>query len=83
MKTKTPAKSSAKTPPPPPPVVTPPPPPAAPSSTAFLECVRCGCRHFEVLYTRIKEDLKGTPYRMRRRACRNCGWQTSTKETPF
>jgi transcriptional regulator NrdR family protein len=42
-----------------------------------LICPRCGCRHFEVLYTR--PALGGKV--LRRRACRHCGRRITTAET--
>ncbi len=42
-----------------------------------LECPACGCRHFEVLYTR--SVLGGKV--LRRRACRHCGRRITTSET--
>ena len=41
-----------------------------------LECRRCGCRHFYVIYTR--RVLGGKL--MRRRECRNCGKRMTTVE---
>ncbi len=41
-----------------------------------LECPRCGCRHFHVLYTRA---LPGGRI-LRRRQCRYCGARVSTYE---
>ena len=48
--------------------------PAAQTSNG-LECRGCGCRHFEVVYTRPKHG-----YIMRLRECRNCGKRVSTRE---
>ena len=43
-----------------------------------LECPHCGCRHFNVLHTyRAGDGIR------RRRACRNCGWETTTREAPL
>jgi hypothetical protein len=42
-----------------------------------LTCLQCGCRHFEVLYTR--RALGGKL--IRRRACRHCGRRLTTSET--
>lgn len=42
-----------------------------------LICPQCGCRHFEVLYTR--RALGGKL--IRRRACRHCGRRITTSET--
>lgn len=40
-----------------------------------LECPRCGCRHFYVIYTRPTRDgLR------RRRECRHCGRMVTTIE---
>jgi transcriptional regulator NrdR family protein len=41
-----------------------------------LACPKCGCRHFEVLYTRA--TVGGTI--RRRRSCRNCGRRVTTTE---
>ena len=41
-----------------------------------LVCARCGCRHFEVVYTRPAADNRI----MRRRACRHCGKRITTFE---
>jgi transcriptional regulator NrdR family protein len=41
-----------------------------------LECPSCGCRHFEVLYTRATP--MGTI--RRRRQCRHCGRRVTTSE---
>lgn len=41
-----------------------------------LECPSCGCRHFEVLYTRATP--MGTI--RRRRECRHCGRRVTTSE---
>jgi transcriptional regulator NrdR family protein len=41
-----------------------------------LECPSCGCRHFEVLYTRA--TFMGTI--RRRRQCRHCGRRVTTSE---
>ena len=43
-----------------------------------LVCLDCGCRHFEVLYTRPARKGKI----MRRRACRHCGRRVTTLEKP-
>lgn len=54
---------------------------ASPSATAGqaprgLECQRCGCRHFRVVYTR-----PGAGGRIvRRRECRYCGRRVTTIE---
>lgn len=40
-----------------------------------LECPKCGCRHFYVIYTRrVRGKIK------RRRECRSCGRRVSTYE---
>ena len=41
-----------------------------------LECRRCGCKHFRVLYTRASQggQIK------RRRECRHCGKRITTWE---
>jgi transcriptional regulator NrdR family protein len=41
-----------------------------------LVCSQCGCRHFEVVYTRQASGERI----IRRRACRNCGRRISTVE---
>lgn len=41
-----------------------------------LECRHCGCRHFEVIYTRAVHGARI----MRRRACRHCGRRVTTVE---
>jgi len=41
-----------------------------------LECRNCGCRHFEVLYTRQRPGSI-----MRVRQCRHCGKRLVTRET--
>jgi transcriptional regulator NrdR family protein len=41
-----------------------------------LECPRCGCQHFRVVYTR--PALGGRI--MRRRECRHCGRRVTTYE---
>lgn len=40
-----------------------------------IECLNCGCRHFEVIRTCQREDKI-----VRRRACRNCGREITTTE---
>ena len=42
-----------------------------------LVCRQCGCRHFEVLYTRPRPDSV-----KRVRQCRNCGKRLVTREVP-
>ncbi|OQB80313.1 MAG: Transcriptional repressor NrdR [Planctomycetes bacterium ADurb.Bin126] len=42
-----------------------------------LECRSCGCKHFEVLYTRATWGGRI----MRRRACRHCGKRMTTWES--
>jgi len=41
-----------------------------------LECPRCGCWHFHVLYTRAAVGGRI----LRRRECRHCGWRLTTYE---
>jgi transcriptional regulator NrdR family protein len=41
-----------------------------------IECPRCGCKHFRVLYTR--RALGGRI--LRRRECRHCGRRVTTYE---
>ena len=50
--------------------------PAAESPPKGLVCPACGCRHFEVVYTRA--TLTGTI--RRRRQCRHCGRRVTTTE---
>ena len=40
-----------------------------------IECPKCGCRHFHVVYTR-----RGPARVLRRRECRNCGRRITTCE---
>lgn len=47
-----------------------------PAEKLGLECPRCGCRHFYVLYTRA---VQGGRIR-RRRECRHCGRRLTTHE---
>ncbi len=47
-----------------------------PEEKRGLECPRCGCRHFHVLYTRA---VSGGRIR-RRRECRYCGRRMTTHE---
>ena len=41
-----------------------------------LECLKCGCRHFFVIYTRPASGSRV----MRRRECRYCGRRVTTYE---
>lgn len=41
-----------------------------------IECPRCGCRHFEVIYTRAASGGRI----IRRRECRHCGRRITTQE---
>ena len=41
-----------------------------------LECPRCGCGHFYVIYTR----QAGRGRIVRRRECRHCGRRVTTRE---
>ncbi|MCG3178324.1 MAG: hypothetical protein BIFFINMI_00651 [Phycisphaerae bacterium] len=50
----------------------------ADSDSRGIECRKCGCRHFRVLYTR---NAWGGRI-MRRRECRNCGKRMTTWEKP-
>lgn len=43
-----------------------------------IECRQCGCRHFEVLYTRPAWGGRI----LRRRECRYCGRRVTTYEKP-
>ena len=43
-----------------------------------LECRKCGCRHFYVIYTRRREGVI-----VRLRECRNCGKRLLTHERPL
>lgn len=47
-----------------------------PSEVRGLVCLKCGCRHFRVVYTRA---VLGGVIR-RRRECRHCGRRVTTKE---
>ena len=47
-----------------------------PNQKRGLECPRCGCAHFRVLYTR--RALGGRL--LRRRECRHCGRRITTYE---
>jgi len=47
-----------------------------PAEKRGLECPRCGCRHFRVLYTR--RAIGGRI--LRRRECRHCGRRMTTHE---
>jgi len=42
-----------------------------------IECPRCGCRHFRVLYTRRAWGSRI----LRRRECRHCGRRITTYES--
>jgi hypothetical protein len=42
-----------------------------------LECRHCGCKHFEVLYTRATWGGRI----LRRRGCRHCGKRMTTWES--
>ncbi len=48
---------------------------ANPPEEKGLECPRCGCRHFYVVY-----NDKQTKRIVRRRQCRNCGRRVTTVE---
>lgn len=50
---------------------------ALPAEQRGLECRQCGCRHFEVCYTRQQENQI-----MRVRQCRHCGRRLVTYEKP-
>jgi len=41
-----------------------------------IECPRCGCRHFRVVYTRPAQGGRI----VRRRECRHCGRRITTYE---
>jgi DNA-directed RNA polymerase subunit RPC12/RpoP len=48
----------------------------APDKPALgIECPDCGCRHFEVLQTRMRHGVI-----LRRRSCRHCGHRITTRE---
>ena len=47
----------------------------ATARAAGLECRKCGCRHFRVLYTRPAVGKL-----VRRRECRHCGTRVTTWE---
>lgn len=61
----------------PPPEPTPAPPEM--QSTRGIECRRCGCRHFLTVWTKPIADGSVR----RRRECRHCGHEMTTKETPI
>lgn len=44
-------------------------------ATRGLECPRCGCRHFRVIYTQPRNG-----FILRRRECRHCGRRVTTRE---
>jgi len=46
------------------------------STQRGIECPRCGCRHFRVLYTRAVSAGR----LRRRRECRHCGHRVTTHE---
>ena len=46
------------------------------SGAKGLICRRCECRDFRVIYTRPSP----AGYIVRRRACRHCGWEVTTRE---
>ncbi len=48
----------------------------APRDRRGLECPACGCRHFQVIYTRAAWGGRI----MRRRECRHCGRRITTYE---
>lgn len=48
-----------------------------PEGDVGLECPRCGCGHFHVLYTRATVANR----LLRRRQCRHCGRRITTYET--
>lgn len=50
-----------------------------PSSKRGLECRKCGCAHFRVLYTR--RACGGRV--LRRRECRHCGRRVTTYEMQY
>ena len=50
---------------------------ASPAEQRGLECRACGCRHFEVRYTRQQTNRI-----MRVRQCRHCGRRLVTYEKP-
>ncbi len=51
----------------------------APEKKLGLECSRCGCRHFYVIYTRPASRERV----MRRRECRHCRRRITTYEQPI
>jgi transcriptional regulator NrdR family protein len=52
------------------------PKPSAAQVPRGLECPRCGCRHFRVIYTRAAWGGRI----VRRRECRHCGRRITTHE---
>ena len=53
-----------------------PPKPSTAQALRGLECPRCGCRHFRVIYTRAAWGGRI----VRRRECRHCGRRVTTSE---
>ena len=51
----------------------------APEEPRGLECRKCGCRHFRVVYTRPAWGGRI----IRRRECRHCGQRLTTWERPI
>ena len=50
----------------------------APETQRGLQCRKCGCRHFHVIYTRAAWGGRI----LRRRECRHCGRRMTTWEQP-
>lgn len=52
-------------------------PPIGGAERRGIECPKCGCRHFLVIYTRRAAGGK----LIRRRECRHCGRRVTTSES--
>jgi hypothetical protein len=55
------------------------PPPPSPQPPAGIECRKCGCTHWYVVWVDRRKDGRV----VRRRACRHCGHQITTSERPI
>ncbi len=53
-------------------------PAAKPAKPVGIECRKCGCRHWFVLWKRAKPG-----YAWRRLECRHCGHRITTQERPL
>lgn len=54
-------------------------PAAKPAKPVGIECRKCGCHHWFVVWVDRRRD--GSI--VRRRQCRHCGWQLTTRERPL